>query len=211
MSEGLYENLEPLILASASPRRLELLGSVGIRVEVVPSSIDESEGPADSPLRLVQHWALEKAKAVSRSRKASWVLAADTIVVLGGKVFGKPRNEAQAMEMLKALSGKKHQVTSAFCLKHAERGVEQVSAVTTGVRFKTLSGAEMAAYVRTGECLDKAGAYGIQGPGAFMVRAIEGSYTNVVGLPLAEALECLMDHGVIEPAKEVGAGAPKGF
>ena len=202
MFKGLYVNLEPLVLASASPRRLELLSSMGVQVEVEPSGVEESKSPAGNPLRLVQHWALEKARAVSQLKRAHWVLAADTAVVLEGRVFGKPRNDSEAIDMLEALSGKCHRVISAFCLKHGGRGVEHVSAVSTRVHFKSLLREEMAAYVRTGECLDKAGAYGIQGFGAFMVRALEGSYTNVVGLPLCETLECLMAHGVIEPARE---------
>lgn len=206
MAESLFVNLEPLVLASASPRRRELLSSMGIRMDVIPSHVEESEGGGGTPLELVERWAREKAEAVASAFRDSWVLAADTIVVLEGKIFGKPQNPEHAAAMLKDLSGKTHWVTSAFCLRHASRGLVHLASVSTAVHFRRLSGAEISAYVRTGECLDKAGAYGIQGLGTFLVRAIEGSYTNVVGLPLCETLECLMDHGVIRPAQTVGAG-----
>lgn len=196
-----FQNLEPLILASASPRRRELLASMGIRLEVKPSNVEESMKANLTPVQLVQCRAQEKARVTASLYRSHWVLAADTIVVLGGEVFGKPRDATRAFEMLRGLSGLDHLVISAFCLKHTERSVEHVAAVTTTVCFKELSQAEISAYIRTGECFDKAGGYGIQGVGAFMVRSIQGSYTNVVGLPLCETLECLMEHGVIEPTR----------
>ncbi len=197
---GPFQSLEPLILASASPRRRGLLVSMGIRLEVIPSDVVESTKMGYTPEQLVQHWALEKSLVVASIHRSHWVLSADTIVVLDEKVFGKPRDSIQAFEMLHGLSGREHRVVSAFCLKHMDREVEHVSSVTTAVRFKELSHAEISAYIHTGECFDKAGGYGIQGLGAFLVRAVNGSYTNVVGLPLCETLECLMRYGVVEPA-----------
>ena len=193
----LFRTLQPLVLASSSPRRREMLTTMGLSFEVVPSDIDETGGEGEAPRSLVEGWAKEKAQVVSRQFPDCWVLAADTIVVLGGTIFGKPQNVDDAAGMLRQLSGRSHEVISGVCLKHGLRHFVHVRSVRTLVHFKPLDAAEIDAYVATGEPMDKAGAYGIQGMGAFLVRSIEGSYTNVVGLPLCETLEDLMANGVI--------------
>jgi septum formation protein len=135
---------------------------------------------------------------VALSYPACWVLAADTIVVLEGRVFGKPADPAEAAAMLRQLGGREHEVYTGICLQHLSRHHRSTQVVTTRVQFKRLTDAEIRAYVATGEPLDKAGAYGIQGMGAYLVRALHGSYTNVVGLPLCETVELLTGQGIIE-------------
>jgi septum formation protein len=195
----LFQTLEPFILASASPRRRRLLQSLGLRFEVVVSGVEESQIAAGSPAELVQGWAQDKAAAVAAIHPEQWVLAADTIVVLSGVIFGKPVSTEDARRMLEQLSEREHAVITAVCLRHDRRGLEKVTAVVTQVRFKKLSAAEITAYINSGEPLDKAGAYGIQGLGGCLVRSINGSYTNVVGLPLCETVEHLTAQGIIAP------------
>jgi septum formation protein len=154
----------------------------------------------DHPDEGVRALAASKAREISTRFPEAWVLAADTIVVLGGKVFGKPADEKDAEEMLRQLSGRTHEVLTAVSLAHRGRGFFQTQAVRTQVSFRDLKDGEIRAYVKTGEPMDKAGAYGIQGVGAFLVQRVHGSYTNVVGLPLAETVDLLMKHGVIEPS-----------
>jgi septum formation protein len=202
----MFKTIRPLILASESPRRKGLLLSVGVVFEVHPSSIDESVwvgASADSgksPAEVAKRWACLKANSISLLHPDSWILGADTIVVLDGRIFGKPTDSAEAVRMLNALSGMVHEVITGMCLIQPGGRFSRSGSVTTTVRFKKLSMEEIHAYVRTAEPMDKAGGYGIQGLGSFLVRSIEGSYTNVVGLPLCEALEWLMDENIIEPA-----------
>ena len=197
---SLFRNIEPLILASGSPRRKDLLRSVGLTFDVVESGVEETGDSNGSSDTLVKRWAVEKASAVSEKYPGCWVLAADTIVVLEGRVFGKPCNSDEAAAMLRDLSGRVHEVISGLCLAHRDRDILRVDSVKTRVRFKHLTEAEIQAYLNTGEPMDKAGAYGIQGMGAFLVRSVNGSYTSVVGLPLCETLEWLLQEGVVEPA-----------
>lgn len=198
----MFQTLQPLVLASASPRRRELLRSVGVHFEVLPSHIAENFGPSqEAPEDIVRRWAEEKALAVAESRTHHWILAADTIVVLEGEIFGKPTDPCEAVSMLKRLSSRTHEVITGMCLLHPDGGVAQLGRVRTRVHFKSVSEAEILAYVHTGEPLDKAGAYGIQGIGAFLVEWVNGSYTNVVGLPLCETLKWLLYHGVIAPVQ----------
>jgi septum formation protein len=197
---AIFRTREPLILASASPRRRDLLEALGVTFDVVPSGIDEDVSPGESPGEQVVRWASEKAHAVSLLLPGRWVLAADTVVVLDGAVLGKPLNPGDAVEMLQRLSGKAHDVLTGMCLMHRNPDVLRVRSVRTEVVFKDFTQEEIHAYVRTGEPLDKAGAYGIQGMGAFLVRFIRGSYTNVVGLPLCETVEWLLEARVIAAA-----------
>jgi septum formation protein len=198
----MFKTLQPLILASESPRRQLLLRSVGIEFEVFPSRIDESirlEAGVHKPAEIAEKWAGLKADSVSRLYPDQWVLGADTIVVLNGVIFGKPSNAAEAVRMLDMLSGRSHDVITGVCLIGPGGKFRRIGTVTTLVRFKALSTKEIEGYVKTGEPMDKAGGYGIQGIGAFLVRSVEGSYTNVVGLPLCETLDWLMDEKIIEP------------
>lgn len=194
----MFKTLQPLILASESPRRKRLLQSVGIEFRVEPSRIDESAILAGTSSEVAQKWASLKAASVSSFFPHFWILAADTIVVLDGKIFGKPSDRSEASEMLGRLSGRVHEVITGMSLVNAAADFRRTGSVTTRVRFKKLSHDEIEAYVRTAEPMDKAGGYGIQGIGAFLVESIEGSYTNVVGLPLCEAVDWLAEQKVIE-------------
>lgn len=184
-----------LVLASASPRRQALLGQLGLRFVVVPADIDESSQPAEAPLDYVCRLAREKARAVREGEHAhAAVLAADTSVVLDDDILGKPRDHFHALGMLARLSGRTHQVITAVCLSTPQ--AEEVIAVETAVTFLGLDRATCERYLAAGEAWDKAGAYAIQGLGGALVASINGSYSNVVGLPLAETWQLLSRHGV---------------
>ena len=178
------------ILASGSPRRLMLLAQLGIEPEVRPSSFSEASGASDNVERLVQTNALGKGRDVlPLCKKDDVVIAADTVVVLDDKVIGKPKNTEEAKEMLRALSGRSHKVLTGIAVFY--QGKENVETVATIVRFRKLTREEIDTYVATGEPMDKAGAYGIQGRGAILVESIEGCYNNVVGLPLTKMYQML--------------------
>jgi septum formation protein len=197
----MFKTLQPLVLASGSPRRKQLLLGLGIEFLVAPSRIDESGtgSTGNSPAQTAKKWACLKAGSVSSQHLDSWILGADTIVALDGRIFGKPSGARDAVDMLKGLSGRVHEVITGMCLLAPGGKVRRSCSVATRVHFRDLSIREVEAYVRTGEPLDKAGAYGIQGIGAFLAKSVEGSYTNVVGLPLCEALEWLVGENIIEP------------
>jgi septum formation protein len=180
-----------LVLASQSPRRRELLALLGVDFEVRPANVDESPMAGELPEDYVIRVATDKARALA-ARQA--VLAADTAVVLDGELLGKPATADEARSMLRRLSGRPHTVYSGVVLRD-DSGC-RVCRVATTVRFRALGAGEIAAYVGTGEPMDKAGAYGIQGLGGAFVTAIEGSYSNVVGLPLAETLALLRASGI---------------
>jgi septum formation protein len=182
-----------LILASQSPRRRELLAGLGIALEIRPARTDESVLPGEPPRAYVARVAREKARAVP----GAVVLAADTAVVLGDEILGKPGDADDAARMLRALSGTRHEVLTAVCVRTSgAAGVrEREALVATEVRFRTLSDREIAWYVGTGEPLDKAGAYALQGAGGALVDGVAGSVSGVVGLPLAESLALLADAG----------------
>ncbi|RJP80200.1 MAG: septum formation protein Maf [Candidatus Zixiibacteriota bacterium] len=176
---------EPLILASSSPRRADLLRAVGCPFEVVPPDYDEgSYGPWDGGEHL-RSLAVEKAERVRALRRGRTVLAADTVVLVDNRVLGKPADPVEAAAMLSLLSGREHEVWTALCYFPPGGGPARQAAVSTRVTFRALSAGEIAAYVATGEPLDKAGAYGIQGLGGLWISRIEGCYFNVVGLPLS--------------------------
>lgn len=178
-----------LLLASASPRRRDLLSAAGVAFTVAPADIDESRLPGEDPRAYVRRVATAKARAVAVRAPGARVIAADTTVALDGHVLGKPADAADATAMLTALSGRTHHVHTAVVVIDAGRVRRRV--VTTQVRFRALRPDEIAAYIATGEPFDKAGGYGIQGAGGALVDHVRGSYTNVVGLPLAQALALL--------------------
>jgi septum formation protein len=196
--EKMYHNREEIILASGSPRRQEYLKDIGIRFSVRPASVHENHFDHESPEAFVRRMAREKADVVSSEFSDSWVISGDTVVCLGNKILGKPADAQAAVTLLMMLSGREHCVKTGFCVAHCSRGVKITQSVTTKVRFAEFSESVARAYVAQGESLDKAGAYGIQGKGAFLVRSIEGSYSNVVGLPLCELMDVLVKNGVIE-------------
>jgi septum formation protein len=185
----------PIVLASASPRRAELLRQVGVEFEVRVSDVDEDAASTlDDPAEITLQHAREKALQVAADAPARLVLGADTVVVLDGRVLEKPRDADEAREMLRTLSGRTHEVITGVAIAMLRDGEPQVLVedhVRTAVEFRALTEEEIAAYVACGEPMDKAGAYGIQGRGALLVRGIEGCYSNVVGLPLSRTWEML--------------------
>ena len=186
-----------LVLASASPRRQELLAGLGVAFTVVPSDIPE-EHPAAPPPEAIAAVALAKARAVAlRLPSDAVVLGADTEVVLDGRLLGKPRDAADAVRILRELRGRTHEVITGVAL--VARGGEEATAVTTRVTMRDYDTPEIEAYVATGEPLDKAGAYGVQGLGARLVARVDGCLTNVVGLPISTTRELLERWGVLSP------------
>ncbi|HEX3759828.1 MAG TPA: Maf family protein [Kofleriaceae bacterium] len=197
----------PLVLASASPRRRELLERVGVAVEVRPADIDESVRDGEAPEAYVARLARAKAAAVARPA-GRWVLAADTTVALGSAILGKAETPEEAAAMLRGLSGRTHRVLTAFALV-GERGGEPCAReglVVSEVVMVALDAATLEDYLASGEWRGKAGAYAIQGIAAGLVRAVHGSVTNVAGLPLAEVLAALREVG--GPAPRFVAGNP---
>lgn len=178
-----------LTLASQSPRRRELLSQLGLDLEVRPADVDETPRPGEAAEAYVLRLAQDKARAVD----GDTVLGADTVVVLDGALLGKPRDVEDARRMLRALSGRPHQVTTGVAGRRGGR--ERAIAVTTEVELLPLDGPRIDWYVATGEPLDKAGAYAVQGIAGAFVRAVRGSISNVVGLPLAETLALLGELG----------------
>ncbi|WP_285905922.1 Maf family protein [Pseudodesulfovibrio pelocollis] len=198
---GPFTSTVPIVLASTSPRRRELLADLGLDFEVVPSRAEEPAPlPGEKPADYAARMALMKTMEVAERHPGRTVLGADTIVVLGDWIMGKPADPDEALTMLTALSGRTHQVISAFCLT-APGHDALTRAVTTDVDMRVSTEAELRAYIATGEPTDKAGAYAIQGVGTFLVTAIRGSYTNVVGLPVARVLEALIERGLVEPRR----------
>lgn len=187
----------PIVLASKSPRRKYLLEQAGISVEVVPSSVDEDRLARTDPGSYARILAEAKARDVAERRPHRWVIGADTIVVAGEAVLGKPGSETEARQMLRQLSGQRHRVITGWCICRWDRNRLFSGAETTEVRFKALGEAEIDWYVNTGEPFDKAGAYAIQGLGTFLVKSIRGSYTNVVGLPVCEIIEILLQENIL--------------
>ena len=186
-----------IVLASASPRRAELLASAGLRFVVAPSSVVEERHPNEPPEAFVRRLAAAKARDVAATRPDGVVVGADTEVVLDGEVLGKPRDDQDARAMLARLSGRAHDVLSGYEVYDVGARRGEGGVVRTRVEFAALSPAEIDAYVATGEPRGKAGAYAIQGRAAGMIRRIDGSYTNVVGLPLREVLEALARMGAL--------------
>lgn len=184
---------DSFILASGSPRRRDLLGQLGLSPRIIKPDVDEAVREGEPPHEFVLRTAREKGDAVCSRHgvDSGWVLSADTTVVLGEEILGKPRDERDAVAMLRKLSGQKHRVLTGVCLRYmgGDTARIQEGVVLTEVSFKELSDEEIERYVATGDPLDKAGSYSIQGPSSYFVRAIEGSYTNVVGLPLTEVFE----------------------
>ncbi len=200
---GAYRSLAPIVLASGSPRRRELLTALGLEFEVCPSNAPEPPpAPGERPEDYARRMARVKTMEVAVLYPESVVLGADTIVVRADvsgpeAVLGKPADDADALAMLASLSGKEHMVVTGCCLALPGKSIPVVQAVSTRVRMRQSGEGELSAYIATGEPHDKAGAYAIQGLGAFLVESVQGSYTNVVGLPVAEVVELLLAAGVI--------------
>lgn len=178
------EQKPKLILASQSPRRLELLKQITNQFEVIPSSIEEKLDYGLRPEENARLLARAKAESVAKDYPDSWVIGSDTIVALHQEILGKPEDTADAERMLFRLSGKEHRVMTGICVVSPGKTLDK--AVTSSVRFKSLTHEEISNYIQTGEPMDKAGAYAIQGKGSFMIRDFSGSKSNIIGLPLDE-------------------------
>lgn len=211
-----------VILASASPRRRELMERFGIPVKVVPANIDEVRLDDETAENFVKRIARAKVLAVverlqttlyptdsagkpirptaasTRHPESRWVVGADTVVVHGETILGKPQDTSAAVAMLAELSGRRHRVITGFCIHDLKKDKEGVQAVSTEVKFKTLTRVEIDKYVSVGESMDKAGAYAVQGVGAYLVDSIIGSYTNVVGLPMCQLVEMMEEMGAYD-------------
>lgn len=189
----------PLVLASGSPRRREMLAAMGFSFEVRPAELDESPLPGEDAAAYVGRLALAKARATAATLPGSGalVLGADTVVTLDGELLGKPQDEADARRMLRLLAGRRHQVLTGVALLDGER--EWLEVAKTEVEIAPLSEAEIAGYVASGECRDKAGAYAVQGLGGLFVTRIDGNYSNVVGLPLPLVYRLLRAAGGPDP------------
>lgn len=198
MANMVLKQNKKVVLASASPRRKELLLNVGISFECFSPSVSEMSLVENKGNVVVMHNALEKAKSFSREGWA--VIGADTAVYLDGKGFGKPKNKEQAVQFLRELSGKEHTVYTGIAL--VEGGFEVTKVVETKVKFRELSENEIYSYVESGSPLDKAGAYGIQDFGGVFVEEIKGDYFNVVGLPISSVYNLLLENKVIEYVEE---------
>jgi septum formation protein len=188
------DRLSAVALASRSPRRKQLLETLGLAVEIVPSSYQEEQLARGDAAEIALRHALGKARSAG-ARTSHVLIAADTIVELEGELMGKPHDQAEARAMLGKLSGREHQVFTGFAVIDCRSGRCESGVESTRVRFRALSDTEIAAYVATDDPLDKAGAYGIQGQGALLVRSISGDFYTVVGLPLARIGASLRELG----------------
>ncbi len=197
--------MTPFVLASASPRRLELLRRVGFEPEVVPADVDESVLPGETADDYVLRVAADKARVVAATRRGAVVLAADTAVVLDGEPLGKPADADDALEILRRLRGRTHEVLSAVVVDDPD-GVQHAALARATVTLVDASDDELRWYIGTGEPLDKAGAYGVQGTGAVLVERVEGDPTTVIGLPLRTAVELLVSAGAAAPGRSDGQG-----
>lgn len=188
--------MKQVILASSSPRRKELLQNIGLTFKVEPGNYEEDLSCGLEPHELAQRISLGKAESVATRYEDSIVIGADTIILLDGKIMGKPHTDGEARKMLAAISGRSHSVITGFSIIETASGRMVSRSVETKVYIKNLAPDEIDAYVKSGEPLDKAGAYGIQGLGALLVERIEGDYFNVMGLPLFSLMEALKEFGI---------------
>lgn len=194
--------MRKIILASASPRRRELLAKIGLEFDIEPGNHEEIIDSKMEPAELAKALSLEKATLIARKHHDAVIIAADTFIVFEGRILGKPGTEAKASEMLQTLSGKCHSVITGFTIMEGKKTLSR--AVETKVCLKQLSPGEIVSYVDTGEPLDKAGGYAIQGLGAVIIERVEGDFFNVIGLPLSALTESLKAFGinVLESARD---------
>ncbi len=190
-----------IILASESPRRYSLLKQMGLDFETIPSSVKEDAIPGETPEEYVLRIAQEKASGIMRRYPEAWIISADTIVYIDNIILGKPENMKDAEQMLSRLSGREHFVFTGIFVCNLRRQKSDKRVVKTGVKMKKLSPMEIQWYINTDEPYDKAGGYAAQGIGSVLIESINGSYTNVVGLPLCEVFQMLMQLGAIEVSK----------
>ncbi|HOW57682.1 MAG TPA: Maf family protein [Smithellaceae bacterium] len=187
-----------LILASASPRRQELLEAAGLNFQIVPAHVNEAYREGETPGSHVKRLACDKAAAVAKKYPESWVLGADTIVVIDDMILGKPKSRMQAKRMLERLSGRFHKVFTGFAVVRAAAHIQKAKIIQTSVQFKKINPQEMEWYISCPEPYDKAGGYAAQGRGACFIKSLRGSYTNVIGLPVCEVMDELEQLGAIQ-------------
>lgn len=186
-----------IVLASSSPRRRELLAGCGITFEIQSPDIDERVGENEKPKDLVERLAGEKGRCISQRDPEAWIIAADTIVVQDGEILGKPADRRDAARMLGSLQGRWHVVWGGIAILHETHGISDIFSFESRVLMQPMSAADIESYIATGEPMDKAGSYAIQGIGAALVREVQGSYTNIVGLNLAAVVQKLQQRGVV--------------
>lgn len=183
-----------IILASASPRRKEILGNTNVKFNIIKSEINEVILEDEAPIQAVMRLAFEKCMNIASKNKNNLVIGADTIVVLDNSILGKPKDKDDAINMIKKLSGRRHQVITGISLINLDENKKVIDYVVSNVNFKELSDEDIMDYISTNEYLDKAGAYGIQGYGALLVEEIQGDYFNIVGLPISKLSDLLKKH-----------------
>ncbi len=193
----MFTTCKPLILASASPRRKRFLSDLGLEFTCIPANIDERSLPDETPAIFARRMAAEKAEVLASQYPKSWIVAADTVVVLDGQIIGKPKDAAHALALLRALQGRSHKVITGLALLCQAENYLETLAEQSEVTFSAFPDDVLLAYIQTGEPLDKAGAYGIQGKGAFLVQNVNGSCSNVIGLPLSSCVTLLLQHNII--------------
>ena len=196
MQQASMSEQRKIILASASPRRKELLGLIGLKFRVAVSDYEEDLSLKLKPCELAKYLSFEKARAVAPNYKDAVIIAADTFIVFRGKLLGKPHTDKEAMRMLTLLNGRSHSVITGYTVLDTRNGKKSSHSEETTVWFRKMTDDELRAYVRTGEPLDKAGAYAIQGIGSLIVKKIEGDYFNVIGLPVASLVVTLKKFGI---------------
>jgi septum formation protein len=194
-----FKTCKPLILASASPRRQQFLTDLGLTFTCLPADIDETPKTGETPPAFALRLAKGKARAIAELHPQAYIIGSDTVVTLNNRILGKPADEAHALDILRSLQGKTHQVITGLSLTCLQDNCFENLTRTTSVTFTAFSDSILRAYIRTGEPMDKAGAYGIQAKGSFLVQTIQGSCSNVIGLPINTCTSLLLQYGVIVP------------
>jgi septum formation protein len=194
-----FKMCKPLILASASPRRQQFLTDLGLNFRCLPADIDETPEAGETPASFALRLARRKAETIAEQHPQAYVIGSDTVVTLNNRILGKPADAAHALDILQSLQGKTHQVITGLSLTCLHDNCFEYIVRTTSVTFSAFSDSILRAYIRTGEPMDKAGAYGIQGKGSFLVQTIQGSCSNVIGLPINTCTSLLLQYEVIIP------------
>ena len=195
----MFKTCKSLILASASPRRRQFLTDLGLTFTCLPADIDETPKTEETPTAFALRLAREKARVIAEQHPQAYVIGSDTVVTLNNRILGKPADAAHALDILHSLQGKTHQVITGLSLTCLQDNCFENLTRTTDVTFSAFSDSILRAYIKTGDPMDKAGAYGIQGKGSFLVKTIQGSCSNVIGLPLNTCTSLLLKYGVIIP------------
>ena len=195
----MFKTCKSLILASASPRRRQFLTDLGLTFTCLPADIDETPKTEETPTAFALRLAREKARVIAEQHPQAYVIGSDTVVTLNNRILGKPADAAHALDILHSLQGKTHQVITGLSLTCLQDNCFESLTRTTSVTFSAFSDSILLAYIKTGDPMDKAGAYGIQGKGSFLVKTIQGSCSNVIGLPINTCTSLLLKYGVIVP------------